>query len=290
MPNATADSTTGLSRRQLLRWGAGAAVASAFSLLGVNATASSARIIRHVNTDARKVCLTYDDLWSEYFALRIGREYYRRNIRLTLFPAGRAVLNNLKQPYPGYENLYPRLRDMGHEFGCHLFTHREITDFSLEQLIDEEMAPTLHVMRQALGHDFQPVGVRPPYGHVTDAMKDLSARYGIPLILWGLDSQDAICTQQNENRSCGCGAQAGFESYARVFGPKLSDGVCGDQVCAGNCVAAILKNYERYLRPGTIILHHTIKSAYLAIHPGLDLLRDWNMQPVSLSELLSYAS
>ena len=84
---------------------------------------------RHVHTNARKVSLTYDDLWSEYYTLRIGREYYRRNIRLTLFPAGRAVLNNLERPNRGYENLYPRLRDMGHEFGCHLFTHRVITGF-----------------------------------------------------------------------------------------------------------------------------------------------------------------
>ena len=282
--------TTGISRRQFLRAGAGLALASVFGLSGNGASANSARVIRHVQTNTRKVCITYDDLWSEYYALRIGREYYRRNIRLTFFPAGLAVLNNLRRPNPGYENLYPRLRDMGHEFGCHLFTHRVITDFSLQQLIDEEMEPTLYEMRRALGPSFRPVGIRPPYGHVTDAVKELSARYGFPLILWGLDSRDAICTKQNEDKPCECSAQANFESYARVWGPQLPDGICSEQQCTNNCVDAILQNYKTYLRPGTIILHHTLKSSFQAIQPTVNLLRAWNMQPVPLSELLTLAS
>jgi len=282
--------TTGISRRQFLRAGAGLALASVFGLSSNGASANSARVIRHVQTNTRKVCITYDDLWSEYYALRIGREYYRRNIRLTFFPAGLAVLNNLRRPKPGYENLYPRLRDMGHEFGCHLFTHRVITDFSLQQLIDEEMEPTLYEMRRALGPSFRPVGIRPPYGHVTDAVKELSARYGFPLILWGLDSRDAICTKQNEDKPCECSAQANFESYARVWGPQLPDGICSEQQCTNNCVDAILQNYKTYLRPGTIILHHTLKSSFQAIQPTVNLLRTWNMQPVPLSELLTLAS
>lgn len=265
-------------------------LATGLGATALSSDASGARIIRHVHTNARKVSLTYDDLWSEYYALRIGREYQRRNVRLTLFPAGRAVLNNLQRPNSGYENLYPRLRDMGHEFGCHLFTHRVINDMSLQQLIDEEMEPTLHVMRRALGPSFRPVGIRPPYGHVTDALKELSARYNMPLILWGLDSQDAICTKQNEDKTCECKSQASFDSYARIWGPQLKDGVCSEQQCPDICVNTILNNYRGYLRPGTIILHHTIKTAFLAIEPGLDLLRNWNMQPIPLSELLAFSN
>lgn len=282
--------STSVSRRQFLSAGAGLALASLFGLSGNGASANNARVIRHVQTSSRKVCLTYDDLWSEYHTLRIGREYHRRNIRLTFFPAGRAVQNNLNRPNPGFENLYPRLRDMGHEFGCHLFTHRVIKDFSLQQLVDEEMEPTLYEMRRALGPNFRPVGIRPPYGHVTDTIKELSTRYGFPLILWGLDSQDAICTKQNEDKPCECAAQASFESFARVWGPMLSNGICSEQQCAKKCVDAILKNYESFLRPGTIILHHTIETAFQAIQPTLDLLRAWNMQPVPLSELLTLSS
>ena len=290
MSNSNPKETAGLSRRQLLRGGASLALASVFGLAGQSASANSTRVIRHVSTSTRKVCITYDDLWSEYYALRIGREYYRRNVRLTFFPAGRAILNNLKRPNPGYENLYPRLRDMGHEFGCHLFTHRVIRDFSLQQLVDEEMAPALYEMRRALGSSFYPVGIRPPYGHVTDALKELSARYGMPLILWGLDSQDAVCTKKYEDKRCGCAAQSSFETYARVLGPSLEEVICSDEQCTEKCAETILHNYKTYLRPGTIILHHTLKSSLHAIQPTLGLLRAWNMQPVPLSELLRLAS
>ena len=290
MPVPRPESRSNMSRRQFLHWGAGAGLASILAGAAPSSVASDVRVIRQVRTDERKVCLTYDDLWSEYYTLRIGREYQRRNVRLTLFPAGRAVLNNLERPNPGYENLYPRLRDMGHEFGCHLFTHRVIQDMSLQQLIDEEMGPTLNVMRRALGSRFQPVGIRPPYGHVTDAVKQLSAHYGMPLILWGLDSQDAICAKRNEGKTCECMSQASYDSYARIWGPRLNDGVCAKQQCPELCIDAILNNYRSYLRPGTIILHHTIKTAFLAIEPSLDLLRNWNMQPIPLSELLAFAN
>lgn len=284
------DKERGISRRQLLRGGAALSLAALFGDAAQETAASGARVIRQVQTNARKICLTFDDLWSEYYALRIGREYYKRNIRLTFFPVGRAVLNNLERPNPGYENLYPRLRDMGHEFGCHLFTHRVIRDFSLQQLIDEEMIPTLYEMRRALGANFQPVGIRPPYGHLTEAMAQLAARYDIPLILWSLDSQDAICTKQNEDKNCECQSQPLFASSAGAWGPAPPDGVCVDVDCTETCVNAILKNYATYLRPGTIILHHAIKTSYAAIEPSLELLSGWNMQPIALSELLALAS
>jgi len=285
-----AKTNRGISRRQLLRLGAGAALGAVFGLNQDATSANSARIIRHVPTNARKVCLTYDDLWSEYYTLRIAREYSRRHVGLTLFPAGIAVLNNLRRPNAGYENLYPRLRDMGHEFGCHLFTHREINDFSLQQLIDEEMEPTLDVMRRALGPGFRPVGIRPPYGRVTEALKELSLRYGIPLILWGLDSQDAICTKEYEDKADEGAAANSNEVFANLSDLYVNDAYCSVNQCPEVCVKAILNNYETYLRPGTIILHHALKSSYLAIQPTLDLLQDWNMQPLPFSQLLAYSA
>lgn len=258
--------TESISRRQFIQWGIGAAFGASFGsglpLLshfeGIhdNPDDSTTEIIRHVHTNVRKVSITYDDLWNEYNTTRICREYFRRQIRLTLFPVGQAVYNNLERPNEGYEDLYPRLREMGHEFGCHLYTHQDISDFSLEQLIDEEFKPALAVMRRALGPDFWPIGIRPPYGRITDALRELSRWYNLPLVMWGLDSQDAICTKEE-------GAE--------------------------NCEEHILSNYESYLRPGTIILHHAIKASYLAIAPTLELLSDWNMDPIPLTELLTYA-
>ena len=288
-----------LSRRQFLRFGAGAAAGVLWSGTGSLAhsgpddeatIADGDLVIRNVNTSARKVCLTFDDLWTESYALQIGREFQRRGIGLTLFPVGRAVQNNLERPNPGYTDLYPRLREMGHEFGSHLFSHRVIKDMSLQQLIDEEMEPSLRALRRALGSSYRPIGIRPPYGQVTDALRELSERYGIPLILWGLDSQDAICTSQRCKDACVAEELSSDEVYMRIWRESSMDGMCTKQNCADGCVQTILKNYETYMRPGTIILHHGIKASFMAIPHIVAFLKDWNLQPIPLSQLLTFRS
>lgn len=289
-----------ISRRHFLQMGFGAATGT---LLGRGLpmlahsgdlfdeySGSEGDVIRGVRTNARRVCLTVDDLWSEYYTLRICREYHKRNIRLTLFPVGRVVQNNLERPTPGHEDLYPRLQDMGHEFGCHLYTHRVVKEFSLEQLIEEELEPSLAAMKRALGSNFEPVGIRPPYGHVTNALRGLSQQYRIPLVLWGLDSQDAICTQQNNRKDCECPQEPNIEIYMKIFGRAPRKTFCKRDNCAEECVDKILRSYESYLRPGTIILHHALEASLLAIPSTVGLLEDWNMQAIPLSELLTYAS
>ncbi len=297
MASAGKDLNSGITRRQFMRLGAslasGALLGSGLSTLAHSggddnsSTASRARVIRHVYTNERKVCLSFDDMWSEFYAFRICREYHQLNIPLTLFPVGLAVRNNLVRPHEGYENMYVRMRDMGHEFGCHLYTHRDIKDFSLQQLIDEEMEPSLQVMRRALGSNFKPIGLRPPYGVVTDALKELSVMYGVPLVLWGLDSQDSICTSScRDDSPVDC--VNSNEIYSSIWTRDLNGALCIKSSCEERCVDAILKSYESYMRPGTIILHHVLKASYLAIRRIVAFLRNWNLQPVRLSELLTY--
>lgn len=288
-----------VSRRRVLQMGlaaAGSLLNSGLPLLahtdgaGERFSGGAGTVIKGVRTNARRVCITIDDLWSEYYTLRICREFHRRNIRLTLFPIGHAVNNNLDRPTPGHENLYPRLRDMGHEFGCHLYTHRVIKEFSVEKLIEEEMEPSLRVMRRALGANFKPVGIRPPYGHVTKAVKELSRRYYTPLVLWGLDSQDAICTQQKDVHNCECQEQPDYMMYSYMLDQASPERICDKDRCARQCVIEIVNNYESYLRPGTIILHHALKATLLAIPAIAELLEDWNMKAIPLSELFAYSA
>ena len=289
-----------ISRRRFLRLGLAAAGSALLSgsppLLAHTDDADeqfsggAGFVIRGVSTNARRVCLTIDDLWSEYYTLRIGREFHRRNIRLTLYPVGHAVNSNLERPTQGHENLYPRLRDMGHEFGCHLYTHRVIKGFSVEQLINEELEPSLRVMRRALGANFKPVGIRPPYGHITDELKELSRQYDTPLILWGLDSQDAICTQEKDVQNCECPEATESALNSQLRGLATPNLVCDKDRCARECVKEIINNYESYLRPGTIILHHALKPTLLAIPAIAELLEDWNMKAIPLSELFKHSN
>ena len=258
-----------LSRRDLLRLGAGAmlgaslprgplALAHGTSSVDVEPAVARGVPIRYIDTGQRQIALTFDDMWYEYHALRIGREYARRDIRVTFFPTGIAVRNNLERPHDGFENLYPRLRDMGHEFGTHLFTHGDLRNHTLPELVEREMEPALHVLRRALGNDFVPLAIRPPYGVKSQALNELSLQYNIPLVLWNLDTGDTICAAD------------------KIKSPLI-------------CCSEMLVTLRKYLVPGSIVLKHAISPSYLAIQPTVDLLERRYLQPVPLSTMLNAA-
>ena len=270
--------------------GAGAALGNNLLAVPGRSLANGAEPIRTVAAAGQKVCLTYDDLWNEYYTLRIARFYHERDIRITFFPIGRAITNNLKRPHADHENLYPRLRDMGHEIGCHLYTHRNHRKFGLQQLIDEEMEPALGALRQALGADFTPIGIRPPYGIMTDSIRELSALYGIPLIMWGVDSQDALCTVRTDcDSACSAPAPTGPAADASMSMQVGQSAPCTKLECARICVDHIIDQVDQHLHPGSVILNHSLLSSYLAAAPLLRLLRRRNLQPVALSQLLMAA-
>lgn len=282
------------TRRQFLRQvgilSAGAALGGGLPAAPGIALANGAEPIRTVAAAGRMVCLTYDDLWNEYYTLRIASFYHERNIRITFFPIGRAVANNLLRPKNNHENLYPRLLNMGHEFGCHLYTHRDHRNFGLQQLIDEEMEPALAAMRQALGADFKPIGLRPPYGIMTDAIRELSAMYGIPLIMWGVDSEDALCTvRTNCDSACTAPAATGPATDPSVTLQAGQSASCTRKECTQICIAHIIDQLEQHLRPGSVVLNHSIRNAFWACAPLLRLLTRRNLQPVPLSRLLAVA-
>ena len=290
-----------LSRRQFLRGaltlGAAAALGGGSFSPAPRAYANGIAPVRAVPDAGRRVALTYDDLWNEFYTFRIARAYHKRGVSITLFPAGRAVRNNNVRPHEGYEDMYAKMRDMGHDIGCHLHTHRDIRDFDLEQLVEEEMEPSLEAMRLALGADFTPVGIRPPYGVMTDAVRELAALYGIPLILWGVDSRDAFCQARLDCDTACSASESSHLTTADLLAASDSSSAqssitvaCTKEQCEQLCVDYILDNVKKHLRPGSVILSHALRNSYLALQPILDLLRRNNLQPVALSELLAHAS
>ena len=253
-----------LSRRELLRLGAlalpGAALGAGQPVRALDPASRVARPavatgvpIRYVNTGLRQVTLTFDDMYSEYNTLRIALACHKRGIRATFFPTGVAAESTLERS--GYQDLYRRLRDMGHEFGTHLFTHRVLRELTFDELVWQEMHPALDVMRRSLGDNFVPVAMRPPYGIVTDALKELSRQFNVPMVLWNLDSRDALCSA-NRYKS------------------------------ALVCCSEMLAIMRQELAPGSIVLMHTIAPSSLAIDPVADLLERRNLKAVPLSQML----
>ncbi len=253
-----------LSRREWLRLGAlalpVASLTRAFPARTVDASSEVPRPavatgvpIRYVNNGLRQVTLTFDDMYSEYNTLRIARACARRGIRATFFPTGIAAQNTLERS--GYQDLYRRLRDMGHEFGTHLYTHRVLRELTFDELVWQEMNPALDVMRRSLGDDFVPVAMRPPYGIVTNALKEVSRQFNVPMVLWNLDSRDALCSA-DKNKS------------------------------ALVCCSEMLVTMRKEVAPGSIVLMHTIAPSSLAIDPVADLLARRNLKAVPLSQML----
>ncbi|MCY3945328.1 MAG: polysaccharide deacetylase family protein [Anaerolineaceae bacterium] len=253
-----------LTRREWLRLGVtsltGAALGAGLPMRALDPASRVSRPavatgvpIRYLNTGQRHVVLTFDDMYSEYNTLRIALACAQRGIRATFFPTGIAAENTLERS--GYQDLYRRLRDMGHEFGTHLYTHRVLRDLTFDELVWQEMHPALDVMRRSLGDDFVPVAMRPPYGIVTDAMKELSRQFDVPMVLWNLDSRDALCAA-NKYKS------------------------------ALVCCSEMLAIMRQKLAPGSIVLMHTIAPSSLAIGPVADLLARRNLKAVPLSQML----
>lgn len=244
-----------LNRRAFLKLSLGSVLAFAIPRLGLVSGQAygqpQTQVIRSGLRDIPQVCLTYDDLWDEAYALLIAERFARDGLSVTFFPTGSAVQANIERPTAGHENLYRRILDMGHEFGCHTFSHPNITDLTAHRLIWWEIQPWLDAMAEALGEPYAPVAFRPPFGIVTEALfQAVNQAGGIPIVLWSTDLRDTLCSP-------------------------------------ANCAAAILPAFERQLRAGEIFLQHTVRASYEVLDAQLALLPEKGLEPVPVSEMLA---
>lgn len=215
--------------------------------------ANLGRIIRVINRgrdDLPQVSLTFDDCWYEDLTLQIATAFAERGQKITFFPAGLAIRANIDRPTEGHENLYTQLYEMGHEFGCHTFTHPDITDLTARRLIWWEIQPWIDVLNEALGFEYAPVAFRPPYGIVTDALYDALVRFDMPLVLWSADVGDFSC----------------------------APAYCQDELTT---------RLNRVATNGAILLQHTTAPSAEFVNTQLDILAELGLENVLLSEMLS---
>ena len=73
----------------------------------------------------------------------------------------------------------------------------------------------------------------------------------MPLILWGLDSQDAVCTKKYEDEPCECAAQANVRIYcAGLWIPDCWKESAAKNNATSDASDVILKNYEDLFASG----------------------------------------
>ena len=80
-----------------------------------------------------------------------------------------------------------RIRDAGHEIGCHSMTHPRLTEQSRTRQMSEIQGASEYIQQQ-LG--VVPTLFRPPYGDVNGAVTALSRAAGMEVIMWSIDSHD----------------------------------------------------------------------------------------------------
>lgn len=217
--------------------------------LGTVDALQTTSVVFHGREDLPQICLTYDDLWDEAQSLAIGQAFADHDLSVTFFPSGNAITANIDNPTEGYDDLYPKLLDMGHEFGCHLYTHTDISDYDHRRLKWWEVEPWLDELARALGEPYEPVALRPPMGIVTDPLFDIAIEYDMRIVLWNADSRDVTCGE--------------------------------------DCEDDLFNRFDEQLSNGAIYLYHTLAPSHAIIEKQLARLEEAEMQAVPLSEMLA---
>ncbi|MEV0228332.1 polysaccharide deacetylase family protein [Nonomuraea sp. NPDC050786] len=129
---------------------------------------------------AKCVALTFDDGPGPQTArvldlLRAG------HARATFFTVG---INAAAQP-----GLLRRMSAEGHLIGNHTWAHRDLSKQPVIKIADS-LGRTEAAVEAAIGQ--KPTLLRPPYGAVSQELRDVAAQEGIALVTWDVDTKDQL--------------------------------------------------------------------------------------------------
>ncbi|MDP4118045.1 MAG: polysaccharide deacetylase family protein [Bacillota bacterium] len=144
-----------------------------------NATAPSEIPIYRVNTDEKKVALTFDAAWDDKDTDSIISVLEQNGIKASFFMVG------------GFIDRYPqsvkKFYDNGHEILNHSDSHLHMTDLSKEQVINE-INNCEGKIEKVTGKSLKLF--RAPYGDYNDKVVALAKEQGYLTIQWDVDSLD----------------------------------------------------------------------------------------------------
>ncbi|MCL2577353.1 MAG: polysaccharide deacetylase family protein [Defluviitaleaceae bacterium] len=128
-----------------------------------------------------QVALTFDDGPSEHTA-RILDTLEKNQARASFFVLGSKIDTG--------KNIIKRAHEMENEIISHSWSHCKEPDLSglCAEEIRKELINTREIILQTVGTC--PDMFRPPYGAVSDTLKDVAEELGLAIILWSVDSWD----------------------------------------------------------------------------------------------------
>jgi len=135
--------------------------------------------IYSVDTDEKKIAISFDAAWGDEFTDDILNTLDKYNVKTTFFLVGFWV--------DKYPDMVQKIHERGHEVGNHSTTHPHMSKLSKEQIITE-LKTTGDKIEAITG--YQPTVFRPPFGDYNNLLVETAKELGIHTIQWDVDSLD----------------------------------------------------------------------------------------------------
>lgn len=135
--------------------------------------------IYSVETSEKKIALSFDAAWGDEYSIDILDTLDKYNVKSTFFLVGFWV-----DKYPEHVKEIVR---RGHEIGNHSTTHPNMSQLSLEKILDE-----INVTGKKIEEltNKKPILFRPPFGDYNDLLIRTLRENGYYTIQWDIDSLD----------------------------------------------------------------------------------------------------
>ncbi|WP_296646622.1 polysaccharide deacetylase family protein [Romboutsia sp. 13368] len=135
--------------------------------------------IYKVDTDDKKISLSFDVAWGSNNIDEILNILDKHNAKATFFLVGSWVDDN--------EELVKKIHSKGHELGNHSNTHSNTTVLSDEDILQEIQLTTDKIQKIT---DEEVTLYRPPFGEVDGKTMEICKSLGYQVIKWDIDSLD----------------------------------------------------------------------------------------------------
>ena len=135
--------------------------------------------IYSVETDEKKVALSFDSAWGSDSTRTILEILKKYNIHATFFVTGEWAEN--------YPEDVKAIYHAGHDLGNHSESHRDMTTLSEEEQ-EQELMSVHRKIKEVTGVEMNLF--RPPYGDYDDSVIKMATKNGYYSIQWSVDSLD----------------------------------------------------------------------------------------------------
>lgn len=147
-----------------------------------------ANVYYHFKTIEPYLSLTFDDGPNKIQTPKVLKILEKYDVKATFFVIG----ENIEYQ----KDILKMVYNKGHEIGNHFYTHDNINKLTKQQ-IKENIMKNNELIYQTIG--YTPKIVRPPYGIVTQDLKEVCAELNMSIILWtdDKDSKDWEFTESS---------------------------------------------------------------------------------------------